>query len=170
MEEVQPLSSLKELMEWSMPCLTSNIHRERLRARPPSSHLRTLVCHDMKGGYLDDSFDFLLLLVLLLPPSFVMEEDTHDHQAELPSSAQEDVLLLHGDSPGAPGSFGSQASTRSMRFCSRIACTQILGSFLHNPDSVCVKCRDICCLSKKWVNVLTGVVRKWLLHISNSAV
>ncbi|MPC51925.1 hypothetical protein E2C01_045782 [Portunus trituberculatus] len=44
-----------------------------------------------------------------------------------------------------PGSSGSQSSSKSARWvCSRPDCTRVLGSFLQDPHSVCVNCRDIC--------------------------
>lgn len=67
-EEVQPLTAWPELVAWVEPV---NGDQEgvynpfgrgggcrvgRLRARPASCRPRTLVCHDMKGGYLDDRF------------------------------------------------------------------------------------------------------------------
>ncbi|MPC88874.1 hypothetical protein E2C01_083797 [Portunus trituberculatus] len=79
-----------------------------------------------------------------------MEEDSHNHQAEIFAPVKENVLMFHRNSPGTPGFSGSPTSTRSSRrFCSRPACTWVLGSFLHDPHSVCVRCRDICSPGKK---------------------
>ncbi|MPC67677.1 hypothetical protein E2C01_061856 [Portunus trituberculatus] len=79
-----------------------------------------------------------------------MEEDTHDHQAELPASALENVLSIRRDSLDTHGSSNSQASTRSSRrICLRPAHTWALGSFLHNRHSVCFRSRDICSLGKR---------------------
>ncbi|MPC72735.1 hypothetical protein E2C01_067047 [Portunus trituberculatus] len=71
-----------------------------------------------------------------------MEEDTHYHQAELPASAQEDVLTLHGESSRIPGCSVSQASKRPFRrFCSRPTCTWVLAADC-SPSS-CSGCRGL---------------------------
>ncbi|MPC54232.1 hypothetical protein E2C01_048142 [Portunus trituberculatus] len=63
---------------------------------------------------------------------------------------EEDALLIHRDSSGAHGSSEFQSSMRSSRrICSRLAGIQVLGSFLHDPHSVCVWCRDGCIPGKR---------------------
>ncbi|XP_011855659.1 PREDICTED: cytosolic endo-beta-N-acetylglucosaminidase-like, partial [Mandrillus leucophaeus] len=52
------LSSLEELLAWT-PCMEDgfNVALEPLACRQPplsSQRPRTLLCHDMMGGYLDD--------------------------------------------------------------------------------------------------------------------
>ncbi|MPC55983.1 hypothetical protein E2C01_049932 [Portunus trituberculatus] len=80
-----------------------------------------------------------------------MKEDTHTHLAELPASAQEDVLLIHEDFLGVAGYSGSQSSTRSSRrICSRPACTWVLYSLLHNPHLVCVSPGKKCDECANW--------------------
>ncbi|MPC95138.1 hypothetical protein E2C01_090334 [Portunus trituberculatus] len=75
-----------------------------------------------------------------------MAEDLNGQHArpEQPAAAWESSLLMDGDA-STPGSYGSQSSSKpSRRVCSRPNCTRVLGSFLHDPHSVCVNCRDIC--------------------------
>ncbi|MPC43869.1 hypothetical protein E2C01_037522 [Portunus trituberculatus] len=79
-----------------------------------------------------NSGDSGTVVLLLSSPSFIMEEDIYTYQAELPASAQEDVLQFYRNSRGTPGSSGSQAS---MRICSRKAYTLVLGSILHDLHS-----------------------------------
>jgi len=62
----KPLATLTELMSWSPQ--TANLYARAAVKLPKSSSsvlqprtckLRTLVCHDMAGGYLDDKYDRL---------------------------------------------------------------------------------------------------------------
>ncbi|MPC45614.1 hypothetical protein E2C01_039319 [Portunus trituberculatus] len=75
-----------------------------------------------------------------------MVEDLNGQHArpEQPAAAQESSLLMDG-AASTPGFSGSQSSSKpSRRVCSRSDCTRVLGSFLQDPHSVCVNCRDIC--------------------------
>ncbi|MPC58535.1 hypothetical protein E2C01_052541 [Portunus trituberculatus] len=63
---------------------------------------------------------------------------------EQPAAARENSLLMDG-ATFRPGSSGFQSSSKpSRRVCLRPDCTRVLGSFLQDPHSVCVHCRDIC--------------------------
>ena len=58
-EELHPLKTLEELLEWKIPSrhVKEIINGKKLQPRHPPylpTQLKTLVCHDMKGGYLDD--------------------------------------------------------------------------------------------------------------------
>jgi mannosyl-glycoprotein endo-beta-N-acetylglucosaminidase len=58
-DEIKPLHNLNELLHWRSNLLpVSSVARIQL---PPGTRLRTgrprtLLCHDMKGGYQEDSF------------------------------------------------------------------------------------------------------------------
>lgn len=60
-EEIRPLKSLEELLKWKEPkrCVAEIQHVSPLcsyTCSKASTHPLTLVCHDMKGGYLDDRY------------------------------------------------------------------------------------------------------------------
>ena len=54
--EVKPLKTLQELLKWTQSSeLSSSLSAvSHLPPLPASSRNKTLVCHDMKGGYLED--------------------------------------------------------------------------------------------------------------------
>lgn len=60
-EEIHPLKTLEELLKWQEPksCVEEIQHVTQLCSSTcsnSSAHPLTLVCHDMKGGYLDDRY------------------------------------------------------------------------------------------------------------------
>lgn len=60
-EEIHPLKTLEELLKWKEPkrCVEEIQHVTQLctyACSLSSTHPRTLVCHDMKGGYIDDRY------------------------------------------------------------------------------------------------------------------
>ncbi|MPC48796.1 hypothetical protein E2C01_042579 [Portunus trituberculatus] len=87
---------------------------------------------------------FMCFFGLFLP--VFMAEDLNGQHAhpKQPAAAWESGLLTDA-AASMPGSSGSQSSSKSSRrVCSRPDCTRVLGSFLQDPHSVCVNCRDIC--------------------------
>ena len=92
---------------------------------------------------------FLLVFsALCLLRFFIVEDVLSGLQApsEPRTSAQKGVLSDHLDSPPVEVLLASsQALVKSARqIFSTPACTRVLGSFLRDPHSVCVRCRDLC--------------------------
>ena len=81
-----------------------------------------------------------------------MEEDSSDVPVSpgLSVPVLEGVLASHMDAPAGPSAvFTSPSPQPTRRICSRPDCFRVLGSVLHDPHSVCIKCREFCSLGKR---------------------
>ncbi|KAG7173940.1 Cytosolic endo-beta-N-acetylglucosaminidase 2-like, partial [Homarus americanus] len=76
--ELHPLKTWEELIEWKEPSVNSDeiVNVKKLCSRAshhPPTYPNTLICHDMKGGYLEDSHS----LVTIPPPGWI--NTAHQH-------------------------------------------------------------------------------------------
>ncbi len=57
-----PIKNLNDLLDVSTPCLTNRFRSLQLIPRYTSPRQKILLCHDMKGGYLEDKYKNRFLL------------------------------------------------------------------------------------------------------------
>lgn len=55
-----PIKTLNDLFNVSSTCLINRFESLQLIPRHTSSRQKILLCHDMKGGYLEDKYDKLV--------------------------------------------------------------------------------------------------------------
>lgn len=63
-----PIKNLNDLFDVSSICLTNRFQSSQLIPRYTSPRQKILLCHDMKGGYLEDKYahiDFIRIEILL---------------------------------------------------------------------------------------------------------
>ena len=78
-----------------------------------------------------------------------MEEDSSGLPGSLgrPSSAQVSVVTVYLDQ--RVSDITPTPSPARRRICSGSSCNRVLGSFLHDPHSFCIKCRGFCSPGKR---------------------